>query len=301
MRKFAVYYTTWNATWVSKKEDLDLYNLKKKYPDLNCVYISFAKPDLTYRKGSFSWVGTGLEFSMDFSIVKESISYLKSLGVIVMIAFGGGTYWSANEIFKCSDAVNLIEDLGADGADLDYETAELGLKLTEAVQNLRPLMGSKFISIAAFSTGAFDYKHDGSYNGINVHTLTFAGKFINWINLMAYDAGGLDMYDPIEAIKAYRKLFKRGINLGFLIGQPSWGGYLLTREDLNRNATFAAIEDKNNGGFIWADKKIGAYNDNAVFKDFSTIFKSKTVDTIDILPPVKLEIKCPVCKTTFTK
>lgn len=298
MSKLAVYYTSWNAAWVSKKEDLDLYNLKKKYPDLNCVYISFAKPDLNYRKGQMSWVGTGLEFSMDFGVVKDSIKYLKSVGVVVMIAFGGGAYWGVNTVFKSLDVSNLVSDLEADGADLDYEAAGDGKPLTDAVLKLRPLMPTKFISIAAFSTGAFT--PDGIYSGMNIDCLSTAGKLINWINLMAYDAGGLDMYDPIEAIKAYRKIYKGGIVLGFLIGTPGWGGYILKPEDVFRNASFAAIESKDNGGFIWADKKIGVYSDVLVFKDFANIFRSRVaVQPGSVVS--KFEIKCPVCKTTFTK
>jgi hypothetical protein len=68
--KVGIYYPTWNAPWVSKVQDLDLTNIGTKYPGLNWVFISFAKPDLVYKKGQNTFQGTGLDFSMDFQIVK---------------------------------------------------------------------------------------------------------------------------------------------------------------------------------------------------------------------------------------
>jgi hypothetical protein len=301
MSRIAVYYTSWNATWVSKKEDLDLYNLKKKYPSVNCVYISFAKQDLIYRRGQNSWDGTGLQFSMDFNIVKDSIKYLKSLGVVVLIAFGGGSYWSYNTVFNEIGVANLVYDLDADGAELDYEISGNGALLTDAVFKLRPLIPGRLISIAGFSTGA--YEPNGIYSGMNIDCLTKCGHLINWVNLMAYDAGPPDSYNPIEALKAYRKIYKGPILMGFLIGQPGWGGYLLTSADVARNASFAASENIKNGAFIWADKKTGPPTDIEVVAQIASIFK---VQSAPVIPagPVKVEelkIKCPVCMTTFTK
>lgn len=302
MSKIAVYYTTWNATWVSKKEDLDLYNLKKKYPGLTTVYISFAKQDLVYARGQNNFDRTGLQFSMDFNIVKESIKYLKSLGVVVMIAFGGGSYWSYNTVFNEFGIANLVYDLEVDGAELDYEISGDGKLLTDAVQKLRPLIPGRFISIAGFSTGA--YAPDGIYSGMNIDCLTKCGDLINWVNLMAYDAGNPNDYSPINALKAYRKIYKGPILMGFLIGQPGWGGYLLTSEDVAKNATFAAMENSINGAFIWADKKSGTPSDVSVISQITSIFKvNNSLPPSQPLPvfPANLKITCPVCLTTFTK
>ena len=85
------YYQSWSAPWASNGANMDLANTPSY---VNVVAVSFAKPDCTYTKGSFSLGTTGLQFSSDGPTVAAAIASLKSRqpNTRVLLAVGGATY-----------------------------------------------------------------------------------------------------------------------------------------------------------------------------------------------------------------
>jgi chitinase len=97
---------------------------------VNVVVVGFALPDCTYAKGSFSLMGTGLQFSSDATVVKDAIATLKARqpNTRVLLAVGGATYTNfAGMNMRC--VKDLIDDFGFDGADLDYEPSDPACKV----------------------------------------------------------------------------------------------------------------------------------------------------------------------------
>lgn len=170
-----VYFQTWSCNWASDPKQLDL----AKVENVKIVYLSFCKPDLSYKKGQFSFSGTGLEFSADFHVVKGAIDILKQKGILVMLAVGGGAYWSTPMPFYAQNCIDLMTDLGCTGIDVDWEVGVRDDKaLTIAIKEIRSRSGCK-ISFSGFST----------YKGMNIDAMVNAGGSVDWINIMAYDAG----------------------------------------------------------------------------------------------------------------
>lgn len=143
-----------------------------------------------------------------------------------------------------------MNDLGCDGIDLDWEVGgAYDQQLPDAIRNLKPLMPQgKFISFAGFSTGAFG-KDGGTYQGMNIEAMTQQGGNVDWINIMAYDAG---IFDPIGALECYRIYYKGPLVLGFEVGDQAWGGYKITLANVVNWCSRTLKESKKNGVFIWA-------------------------------------------------
>ena len=79
------------------------------------------------------------------------------------------------------------------------------------------------------------------------------GKNIDWVNIMAYDAG--PTYDPIGALECYRIYYQGPLLLGFEIGDMAWGGYKITLRDVVNWCSRTLKENRDNGVFIWAYHK----------------------------------------------
>lgn len=207
--------------------------------------------------GQKSWKGTGLEFSQDFAVVYAAIQILKKKGIKVMLSVGGGSYWSSpSVVFKPQNCVALMKDLGCDGIDLDWEVGQdFDYQLSNAIGALKPLMPQgTFISFAGTSTGAFG-KNGDNYQGMNIHAMVNQGGNVDWINIMAYDAG--PNYDPIGALECYRIYYKGPLVMGFEVGTPGWSPpgappFMLTLRNVVHHSARTLKENKNNGVFIWA-------------------------------------------------
>lgn len=303
--KHAIYYPTWSSQWVSKASDMDLSYLDVVYPSLTCVYLAFALPDMNYKKGQNSFEGTGLQFSLDFYVVKEAIQILRSRGVCVMLSVGGASYWGFKRNLNHNDILNLVLDLNIDGVDLDYEIPGDGKDLTSAISLISPLLrnNGKYLSAALFSTGA--YKSDGQWSGMALDALSSTGHLLDAVNLMSYDAGPPSDFDPIEAFKSYKSVYNGDILMGFEIGFPGWGGYILKESDVERNYGYVVKNGKSSdGAFIWAHKSSGSPDASKVFSIMKRLADSNVNPPLDKPPIVidigdPLSIKCPVCSTSF--
>lgn len=283
-RQIGVYWESW------VNDSLD--NLK---PPFNTVYLSFATPECHYQRWSRSFEGTGLNFNIPFAKVVESIKSLQARNIQVFLAVGGASYWGAPRVFYPQRIVDLMIDLGVDGVDFDWE---VGVKdsesSTHAIKDFRRVAPKTLVSYTCFSTGAFQPKAWDTYKGMNRHTLQECGQLIDFVNVMAYDAG--KEFDEQEAYKAYRKLYKGPINLGFEIGVQGWGDGLLFAVEARENLNFIKNQNSQDGCFVWAYHKPTLYPGIAVDEMGSLaeeIFKEE--------PPsqTSLGFECPHCSNTL--
>ena len=274
-----VYWQSWSSRWSATAATLDLVTDL----DTNCnlVYLCFANPNCSYSKGSKSWSGTGLDFSMDFQIVVDAIKILKTRGITVMLSVGGATYQF--NMFPVKPVIDLAQDLGVDGIDLDWEPtlgAQLDQQFSDLIRDYKASLweGGK-LSAAVFSTGAYG-KNGDTYQGMNIRGLVSHGSDLNWINLMAYDAGPpppAGSFDPLGAFTAYRMYYPGPIVFGFEPGPQGWGGHLITLEEVQKNAAFVYKENSKNGIFLWSAQKTttGSPSVQTILSTAANIWKPK--------------------------
>lgn len=250
MSQIGVYYETWSDKWVSDATKSGLALIDKP---ITIVYLSFAQPDCKYVANQNTFIGTGLNFSSDWKVVKAALDIVKKKGITVMLSVGGGSYWSGTKSFNAVNCVALMNDLGCDGIDIDWEGhASRDYELTDVIKTLKPLMGSKKISFAGFSTGAYG-KDGDTYKGSAIDAMVKQGSNVDWINIMAYDAG--KNFDPLGAFAAYQVYYKGPLLLGFQVGKQGWGDDLLTKEEVEKHCDIVKAQDKKHGIMIWSYQK----------------------------------------------
>lgn len=285
---------------------MDLANID---PRVNVVYLSFANPNTTYKAGSKTLAGTGLDFNQDWAVVAGAISLLKARGVCVMLAVGGATY-QFNPNMSVTPVCDLARDLGCDGIDIDWEPTNGARQEDEfpiLIQKFRSDLGpTKKLCAAVFSTGAYG-KDGDTYKGMNIKGLVQQGSSLDWLNIMAYDAGPpppQGMYDPLGAFSAYRLYYPGPLVFGFQPGPMGWGGHLITLEEVKKNTAHVFEENKTNGIFIWSYQKNTAGSPSV--KDIIDIAATPSVPTEPpkahpkISVPSVFTVSCPKCETSIT-
>jgi chitinase len=190
---------------------------------------------------------------------------------------GGATYTdykSAN--FQA--AADLVEDLGLDGIDIDFEpnssvcTWATGGHSCPADADLIWLIRSyrkalprpKLLTVAGWSTGAFgggDFpaskfpsKIIGANFGLFINSLKTVGTLLDGIFIMSYDASS--DYLPKTALDAYRSLYKGPLLLGVEVPPEAGGGHQLTLQELDDFNNYV----KSHGGqgiMLWSLQKQG--------------------------------------------
>ncbi len=208
------YFPSWSESYASSGQDS---KLRKIPPFVNFVFLSFAKPDLTYEKGSFDLVGTGIDVPYDGCTLKESVSALKDKGIKVILSIGGETYWTSSEIYddiNYQQIKDLVDDIGFDGIDWDFEPngSFSGIGTPENVQhfidffnNSRAIMPKSegyILACAPSGVGALGGQSNDDTNSpfafANRNTLTgeddtnlYTGEAqTNGINLFGFSATG---------------------------------------------------------------------------------------------------------------
>jgi hypothetical protein len=282
-RPIATYFESWSSAWSSIAGSFDLTNLPSP---INIVLLAFATPACNYIRGSYSWKGTGLDFSSEFSVVKNSISLLRQRGVVTMLSVGGASY--SYDTFNPDNIAALAQDLGVDGIDIDWEPSDgtnSASQLGPIIQQMRSRLCSDtqsptcLLSIAAFSVGAYVNTFSngkptgGPYVGMSAPGLISNGHQLDFINIMSYDAS--NEYDPTYAFKAYRDLYKGPLLLGFEIPPESWGGHVITLPEVVKHSQFILTDDnKNNGVFTWSYQKAGNPSTIEILKTAKNILHS---------------------------
>ena len=300
-RPIATYFESWSSVWSSIAGSFDLTNIPSP---INLVFLAFATPACNYIQGSYSWKGTGLDFSSDFSVVKNSISLLRQRGVVTMLSVGGASY--SYDTFNPDNIAALAQDLGVDGVDIDWEPsdgANSASQLGPIIQQMRSrlcleqdkqgsclvqVQTTSLLSIAAFSVGAYvDHFSNGTptggpYVGMSAPGLISNGHQLDFINIMSYDAS--NEYDPTYSFKAYRDLYKGPLLLGFEIPPESWGGHVITLPEVVKQSQFILTDDnENNGVFTWSYQKAGTPSSIEILNTAKNIFDSSPFPSSSII------------------
>lgn len=263
-RMFVGYASSWNTSI----SDLTTGNIPSYYTHLN---LAFARPDTAYQKGSlaFDQSVSGLEFAegattsngqkvftaAQSQTLINNISALRTRGTQVWLSVGGWSYsqgssWSN---FNAARVVDLAQDLGASGVDIDWETngatcnkldaasfscttdAQIAGIITSLDSTIKSRGLSMGISVAGWSTGAYYVKGSpfeegkvqwGSpFGGVMYNVVKNQGAKLHHINLMSYDGG--DYYDPREGYESYRAIYSGPIAMGLEIAPEGAGGATL--------------------------------------------------------------------------
>lgn len=260
------YVVTWSMPWQS---DFNKLELIVKAP-VNTVYIAFAQPGCNYKTGSNTFAETGLQFNMDFAVVKDAIKLLRSRGVVVMLSVGGATYPFVN--FKPADIASLANDLGCDGVDIDWEDPDgisAAPRLTTIINSMRQALPNGAISLTVLHVGCYG---DGNfvnalppsiYTGVCIPGLQASGNQIDWVNIMSYDAGR--EYSPTVGFDSYKQYYKGPVNIGESVPPEAWGGNIITLEKVKEhcqhivkhhaNKSLTAV--RSDGIFVWNYQKVG--------------------------------------------
>jgi len=91
------YFPSWSESYAGTNQDSKLRNIPNF---VNYVFLSFAKPDLVYEKGSYDLSKTGIEVPYDGCLLKESVSALKDKGIKVILSVGGEAFWRDNTVYE---------------------------------------------------------------------------------------------------------------------------------------------------------------------------------------------------------
>lgn len=286
-RPLGVYFQSWSCGWAGSGANLDLAKIPSP---INVVFLSFAKPNCNYVKGSMSFSGTGLDFSSDFAVVKDAIQILRKRNVVVMLSIGGATY--PFDGFNPKSVVDFANDLGVDGIDIDWEphagAAEAHL-LGPIINGLRSLYPKGLISIAAFSIGAYgtgafaNSQPSGQNTGMCIPGLQSNGHQLDFICLMSYDAS--PVYDPVTAFKAYRSYYNGPILIGAEVPPEAWGGHVITLSEIERYSKgIVSDQNKTNGLFVWSYQKGGEPSSISIINTASKIFNASTPTPVTPTP-----------------
>lgn len=276
--RFGAYFQSWSSRWSNSPEQSDLAKLPSY---VNYVYLSFAKPDAVYRKGSMDYMSVGLQFNYESgNFLKQAIAALhqKHPNTKVILAVGGATYnnWDALNPRALAD---FVADFGIDGIDIDYEAAHPGCmkgqdnlihcaidqKYQSIVQALRAafprpyLLCSTAWSISAYGQDQWSNAGpQGDFTGMMLPFLRSpAAKDIDYLNVMSYDAS--DAYNPHEALAAFNHYYPGPVYMGVEVPPEAWGGHVYTLAKVNSltQATVAAATQKNTspGMMLWSLQK----------------------------------------------
>lgn len=250
----AGWYQSWSDRWTGANTD-ELAKVDPKYTYIN---LSFVTPNCMYTKGQKSWVGTGLEFTDSFLAITGAISLLHIQGAKVLLSVGGAAYGNWKDFdFRLAALLALVEDLGCDGIEIDYEGDNAKATELESIFKTCSRIPDKLeVWLAGFSVGAYQNNEppQSKFTGLSIPAVQRYAYLIDGINIMSYDAG--PSFDPIQSYKAYRAIFKGPINIGMEVPPEAWGGHVLTTDEIKKIVAFAKTE-KNTGICIWSIQKQG--------------------------------------------
>ena len=207
------YFPSWSESWASPGTN----SIMREIPSyVNHVFLSFAKPDLTYVQGSYDISLTGIEVPYDGCTLKETVNVLNDKGIKVILSVGGETYWSSPNAYNINyqQIKDLVDDMGFAGIDWDYEpngsfssigTAANVQNFIDFITNSRALMPASqgyIIACAPSGVGAlggqtnddasspYAYTNRNTLTGETDANLYNATVPTNGINLFGFSATG---------------------------------------------------------------------------------------------------------------
>ena len=114
------YFPSWSENYSSTGKNSKLREIPSF---VNHVFLSFAKPNLRYTKGSYNLSKTGIEVPYSGCDLKESVAVLRKKGINVILSVGGATYWQDASSYDIdyTQIKDLVDDIGFAGIDWDFE------------------------------------------------------------------------------------------------------------------------------------------------------------------------------------
>ena len=125
------YFPSWSESWVSNTT-INQSKLVSLPATVTHVFFAFAKPNLTYTKGSYDLSATGIQVPYDGNTLKLVVAAAKQKGLKIILSVGGETYWYDNSAYNINyqQIKDLVDDMGFEGIDWDFEPngsfAEIG-------------------------------------------------------------------------------------------------------------------------------------------------------------------------------
>ncbi|WAC25928.1 glycoside hydrolase family 18 protein [Ancylobacter sp. SL191] len=238
-RPFLAYQASW---YEPPAQDGAATTLARLPAALTHVALAFVKPDLAYT-GGLELAGTGLQYPFSGAVLKDAIAALKARAPAtrVLLAVGGATYGGWDRL-DTGALARLVTDLGADGVDIDYEPTQPACLIRTGwvacasdatfislVRRLRDALPRPYIlSIAGWSVGAYgegafaNAPPPSPWRGSMIALLRAPeAAMLDLVAIMSYDAG--PHYQPLEAFRAYRSLWKGPLALGIPVLPPTQG------------------------------------------------------------------------------
>jgi len=235
---------------------------------ISVVDLAFVRPDLVY-PGRLDITQTGLEYNVAGQILHDAIALLKSRhpDTRVLLSLGGAVYrnWSALNV---DDLARLVNDLGADGVDIDFEarlpgcnadgggrihcgTDETWERIIHQIRKALPrpaLLTAAVWSVGAYGEDEFRLTQPVSpYTGFMLGVLRSpAASDLDLLSIQAYDAG--PRYDPLQAWRAYRTVWKGPLALGLAVQRSGGAGPFPTEAETERLAETVAADPQ--GGMM---------------------------------------------------
>lgn len=266
-RPFLAYHASWYEVPATGGEQTTLARLPGY---LTHVALSFARPDMVYR-GDLDIAGTGLQYPYSGSVLKEAIALLKARhpDIAVLVSVGGANAHGWDRLDETTLA-RLVRDLGADGVDIDFESANPSCVpvsgrmrcaddafLIALVRRVRAaLPRPHVISTAGWSVGAYgegtfaDAPPRSPWRGSMLALLrSQAAADLDLVSIMSYDAG--PAYRPAQALRAYRAAWKGPLALGVSVMPSTQGGPRYT-VDYTATTLMEVLRDPRGGAMLYA-------------------------------------------------
>jgi hypothetical protein len=252
-RPMVVYYESWSADSAAN----DIIELPEFVTHL---MISFVKPEASYN-GNLNLSDTGLNLPYSGETLKNAVKMAKqnNPSLHVLLAVGGATYhhW---ELLNANALVALVNDLGLDGIDIDYEApqpnGDLVNQVTAQLRNALP--DDKELTMAVMHVAAYgrdEWTHSqptGSVWTGFLHEILPALENINMINVMSYDAGS--SYDVMEAYEAFDFYYHDVIAMGMQVPPEAWGEHVWTVDKVESVAALL-LKNQTDGFMLWSMHK----------------------------------------------
>lgn len=250
-RPMVVYYESWSA-------DPAAADLTQLPAYVTHVILSFAKPNAQYT-GNLNLSGSGLNLPYSGQTLKAAVASAKQQhpSLQILLAVGGATYheWHA---LNTQALVSLVNDLGLDGIDIDYEqTPPDAAQVNQVTQRLRAALPANktltmaVMHVAAYGQDQWQYSQPtgSDWTGF-LHQIQPALTEVSMINVMSYDAGA--SYNAQEAYHAFRYYYSGVISMGMEVPPEAWGDHRWTVAKVEAMASTLDMTNDTDGLMLWS-------------------------------------------------
>ncbi len=162
-----------------------------------------------------------------------------------------------------NDPKKTDKTVALSGIDLDVEAGGARISdnasraVVQLIKDLKPLIPGKLITFAGFSVGADPVGActvpGSAHCGEDLYILQNAGQYLDWVNVMAYDAGQDYATSKYKiAMDNYNKLIGKNKTVLGLDLQPQWG---LSQPETSQQLADKAAWEKSQGdggAMLWA-------------------------------------------------